>query len=136
VWSSSVFRDEPNEPHAQQALQILCAVGTEEVQLVQPPHFMAEVSAILAREKPKHAQTYIDDLLNVDWRVSDSAAIYAQAISLAASLNHHLFDRLCHATALHEKDAVLVTADVRYFNKVKGIGRVILLENFLLNNMH
>lgn len=129
------FRDEPNEQHAQQALQILSAVGTGEVLLIQPPHFMAEVSAVLAREKPEQAQTDIDDLANVEWRVSDSAAIYAQAISLAVSLNHHLFDTLYHAVALHEPDALLVTADVRYYNKAKDAGRVILLENFSLGNV-
>jgi predicted nucleic acid-binding protein len=50
------FRDESNEQHAEQALQILSAVGTGVVMLVQPPHFMAEVSAVLAREKPEQAQ--------------------------------------------------------------------------------
>ena len=130
------FSDEPNELHAQQALQILSAVGTGEVHLIQPPHFMAEVSAVLAREKPERAQADIVDLLNVEWRVSDSAAIYVQAISLAVSLHHHLFDTLYHAVALHQKDAALVTADVRYYNKANGVGRVILLENFLLESVH
>lgn len=126
------FRDEPNEQHAEQALQILSAVGTGEVRLIQPPHFMAEVCAVLAREKPERAQTDIIDLLNVEWRVSDSATIYTQAISLAVRLNHHLFDTFYHAVALHEPDAMLITADVRYYNKAKDVGCVTLLENFSL----
>jgi predicted nucleic acid-binding protein len=130
------FRDEPNEQHAQQALQILSAVGTGEVRLIQPPHFMSEVSAVLAREKPERAQTDIADLLNVEWRVSDSAAIYALAISLAVRLNHHLFDTFYHAVALHEPDALLVTADVRYYNKAKDTGRVVLLESFSQGSVH
>lgn len=130
------FRDDPTEQHAQQALQILSAVGTGEVKLVQPPHFMAEVSAVLAREKPVKAQTDIIDLLNIEWRVADSAAIYTTAISLAASLDHHLFDTLYHAVALHQSDAMLVTADVRYYNKAKEAGHVILLESFSLCSMH
>jgi predicted nucleic acid-binding protein len=129
------FRDDPTEQHAPQALQILSAVGTGAVKLVQPPHFMAEVSAVLAREKPVSAQTDIADLLNLEWRISDSAATYRTAISLAASLNHHLFDTLYHAVALHQSDASLITADVRYFNKAKGTGRVILLENFSMSSM-
>lgn len=130
------FRDEPNEQHAQRALQILRAVGTGEVRLLQPPHFMTEVSAVLAREKPERAQADIVDLLNVEWRISDSAAIYTLAISLAVNLNHHLFDTLYHAVALHEPGALLVTADVRYYNKAKDAGRVTLLENFLLGGAH
>jgi len=129
-------RDDPNEQHADQALQILSAVGTGEVKLIQPPHFMAEVSAVLARVKPAEVQTDVADLLNVEWRISESAAIYATAISLASSLNHHLFDTLYHAVALHQPDALLVTADVRYYNKAQNYGRVILLENFLLNSVH
>ena len=130
------FRDEPNEQHAEQALQILSAVGTGVVMLVQPPHFMAEVSAVLAREKPEQAQADMIDLLNIEWRMSASAAIYSKAISLAVSLNHHLFDTFYHAVALHEPDAMLVTADVRYYNEAKDQGRVILLENFSLAGVH
>jgi predicted nucleic acid-binding protein len=130
------FRDDPTEQHAQQALQILSAVGTGEVKLVQPTHFIAEVSAVLAREKPVEAQTDIADLLNLEWRISDSAATYRTAISLATSLNHHLFDTLYHAVALHEPDASLVTADVRYYNKAKDAGRIILLENYSLGSVH
>ena len=130
------FRDDPNEQHAQQALQILSAVGTGEVKLVQPPHFMAEVSAVLAREKPAQAQTDIADLLNMEWQIADSAATYKTAISLAASLNHHLFDTFYHAVALHQPDASLVTADVRYYNKAKDAGCIILLENFSLGSVH
>lgn len=103
---------------------------------MQPPHFLAEVSAVLAREKSARAQADIANLLNVEWRVSDSAAIYAKAISLAMTLNHHLFDTLYHAVALHEPDALLVTDDVRYYNKAKDAGRVALLENFLLAGAH
>lgn len=130
------FRDEPNELHTQQALQILNAVGSGEVKLIQPPHFLAEVSAVLAREKPSMAQADIADLLDVEWRISESAEIYASAISLATQLNHHLFDTLYHAVALHAPNASLVTADARYYNKAKELGRVILLENFSVENLH
>jgi predicted nucleic acid-binding protein len=126
------FQDDPKEQHAQQALAILQAVASGEVQLVQPPHFMAEVSAVLSREKPEQAQVDIADLLNVEWRVAESDAIYATASELAVALSHHLFDALYHAVAMHQANAVLVTADVRYFNKAKHLGRIVLLEDFLI----
>lgn len=130
------FRDEPDEQHAQRALQILHLMGIGQVRIIQPPHFMAEVSAVLAREKPERAQADIVDLLNLEWRVSDSAAVYAEAISLAVKLDHHLFDTFYHAVAMHESDAMLITADVRYYNKAKDIGRIALLENFSLGDVH
>lgn len=130
------FRDEPKELHTQQALQILKSVGSGEVTLIQPPHFIAEVSAVLAREKPLFAQADIADLTDVEWRISESVAIYAEAISLATRLNHHLFDTLYHAVALHAPDALLVTAYVRYYNKAKAAGKLILLENFPQEGVH
>jgi predicted nucleic acid-binding protein len=126
------FQDDPMEQLAQQALAILQAVASGEVQLVQPPHFMAEVSAVLSREKPQQAQVDIADLLNVEWRVAESAAIYATASELAVALSQHLFDTLYHAVAMQQANAVLVTADVRYFNKAKHLGRIVLLEDFLI----
>jgi hypothetical protein len=90
---------------------------------------------VLAREKPEQAQTDIMDLSNMEWRVSGAVAVYSKAISLAVSLNHHLFDTFYHAVALHEPDALLITADVRYYNKARDVGCVTLLENFLLNNV-
>jgi predicted nucleic acid-binding protein len=113
-------------------LAILQAVASGEVQLVQPPHFMAEVSAVLSREKPQQAQVDMADLLNVEWRVAASDAIYAAASELAVALSHHLFDTLYHAVAMHQLSAVLVTADVRYFNKAKHLGHIVLLEDFLI----
>lgn len=130
------FRNHPEELHAQQALQILRAVSDGEVVLRQPPHFLAEVSAVLARESAERAQLDIADLQNVAWRICESAAIYATAIDLAAHMQHHLFDTLYHAVALNEADAFLVTADERYYNKAKVKGRIILLENFVLTSVH
>lgn len=124
------FRDEP-ELHTQQTLQILSAVASGEVRLIQPPHFLAEVSAVLAREKPSLAQADIADLMDMEWRISESAAVYESAISLAAR-----FDTLYHAVALHAPGALLVTADERYYNKAKEAGGVILLESFSLEGMH
>jgi predicted nucleic acid-binding protein len=126
------FRDDPKEQHAHLALAILQAVGSGEVQLVQPPHFMAEVCAVLSREKPKQALVDTADLLNVEWRVAEAENIYATASELAIGLSHHLFDTLYHAVAIHQTNAVLVTADVRYFNKAKHLGHIVMLEDFLM----
>lgn len=121
------FRDRPDEVDAQQALQILAAVDAEKVQLRQPPHFIAEVAAVLSREKPDDARADLADLLNMEFQRVESSAIYATACDLATRLNHHLFDTLYHAVALHEPDATLITADRRYYDKAKSIGQITLL---------
>jgi predicted nucleic acid-binding protein len=126
------FRDRPDEVDAQQALQILAAVDTEKVQLRQPPHFIAEVAAVLSREKQNDARADLADLLNMKFQYVESLAIYATACDLAISLNHHLFDTLYHAVALHEPNATLITADRRYYDKAKSIGQITLLGDMRL----
>ncbi|OGS99701.1 MAG: PIN domain-containing protein [Gallionellales bacterium RIFCSPLOWO2_12_FULL_59_22] len=121
------FRARPDEADAQQALQILAAADAEKVQLHQPPHFIAEVAAVLSREKPGDAQADLADLLNMEFQRVESSAIYATACDLAIRLNHHLFDTLYHAVALHEPNATLITADRRYYDKARTIGQITLL---------
>jgi predicted nucleic acid-binding protein len=51
------------------------------------------------------------------------------ACSLSIRLNHHLFDTLYHAVALH-LGALLITADEQYFRKAKDIGNIKLLADY------
>lgn len=91
--------------------------------LYQPPHFIAEVTEVLARNIPRDdARADVSDLLDLDLRRVESTAVYMTACELAIRLNHHLFDTLYHAVALHAPEATLVTADQRYFDKASAIG--------------
>ena len=56
------FRIRGNEANADDALAILSGIDEDRIQLVQPPHFIAEVAAVLAREKPDVAQEDLRDL--------------------------------------------------------------------------
>lgn len=60
----------------------------------------------------------------------DTPEIYATACDLSRTLNHHLFDTLYQAVALHLDDAVLVTADERYYQKARDRGKISLLADF------
>jgi predicted nucleic acid-binding protein len=95
----------------------------------QPPHFIAEVAAVLARTKPDEARADLCDLKEIDCRIIEDAAIHQTALDLAIRLDHHLFDTLNHAVALHAPSAVLVTADRRYFAKAQSIGHILLLDD-------
>ena len=55
--------------------------------------------------------------------------IHQTALDLAIRLDHHLFDTLYHAVALHTPGALLVTADRRHFTKAEPIGHILLLNN-------
>ena len=120
------LREDDIEP----ALEILKTSTRGTLDFYQPPHFLAEVAAVVSRLKPDRAQQYIDDLaqLNITWAAPTVA--YARAIELARQLDHHLFDTLYHAVALSIPGAVLVTADHRYFVKAQHLGQIAWLADF------
>lgn len=120
----------PEEDHADLALKILEEAVLGKLKLVQPPHFIAEVTAVLARTKPDEAQDDLLDLLNIERGTVDTPEIHATALELAIRHQHHLFDTLYHAVALHTPGATLITADRRYFGKAKSEGRIILLSDW------
>ena len=118
------------EDHVEPALDILRASTGGALNFFQPPHFLAEIAAVLARLRPDKALQYVDNLaaLNITW--AEPTAAYPRAIELACQLNHHLFDTLYHALALTLPGAVLVTADRRYFDKAQHVGQIAWLPDF------
>lgn len=120
----------PDEDHTDLALAILEQVALGRILMVQPPHFIAEVAAVLARLKPDEAQDDLLDLFNIERRTVDSPQVHATALTLSIAHQHHLFDTLYHAVALHTAGAVLVTADRRYFDKTRHLGQIVWLADF------
>jgi len=126
------FQARDNEPDCDKALAILSGINHNRIQLLQPPHFIAEVTAVLAREKPEEAQDDLLDLLSIESFFSDGPEIYAAALNLAIHCRHHLFDTLYHAVALQTPGAKLITADEAYYRKAQGMGRIMRLQDFAL----
>jgi predicted nucleic acid-binding protein len=119
----------PEEDHLAQAEAVATAIEDSQSELFAPPHWIAEITAVLARIDPgvvDDSLLILDDMQPV---VIDSVSVLRRAADLAISLDHHLFDSLYHAVAL-EEGAMLVTADEAYFAKAKSLGGIELLENF------
>jgi len=118
------------EDNIEPALEILKASTRGTLGFYQPPHFLAEVAAVVSRLKPDRVQQYVNNLaqLNITWAAPTVA--YARAIELAHQLDHHLFDTLYHAVAMSVSGAVLVTADSRYFAKAQHLGQIAWLADF------
>lgn len=123
------FRESDDEPHAARAVTVLRDVDAGRLMLVQPPHFLAEVAAVLARKSPATAQANLLDLQRIEWQVVESPAIYATAVDLSVALRGHLFDTLYHATALHTEGATFITADDAYYGKARGRRRITRLQD-------
>lgn len=126
------FRERDDEADIDPALALLSALDAGRIAMLQPPHFLAEVAAVLAREKPDTAHEDLADLQLVDWQVIDGPAVYSVAIDLARDLRRHVFDTLYHAVALHEPDTRLVTADERYYANAQDHGHILRLPELEL----
>ncbi|MCC6868463.1 MAG: type II toxin-antitoxin system VapC family toxin [Burkholderiales bacterium] len=116
-----------DEADSGRALQLLSHVRNGEVTLYQPPHWFAEIAGVIVRLSPATIQEDIADLYEIKFQRIEGKALYVQACKLARALDHHLFDTLYHAVALHVPDAVLVTADERYYDKAHSLGQIVRL---------
>ena len=123
------LRSRPDEEDSERALRLLEGAASGAHSLIAPPHFVAEVAAVLAREKPRAAAADLNDLQEILFERADSPEVYARAMTLAIRLDHHVFDTLYHAAALCRPGATLVTADRRYYGKARLEGRISLLAD-------
>jgi predicted nucleic acid-binding protein len=124
-----VIRAPDVEADSDRALELLDAAQNGIVDVVQPPHWLAEVAAVLSRVRPEGSGEAIDLLDALDLAVEVDADIYKRASRIATQIRQHLFDTLYHAVAL-ERSAILVTADERYLRKARALGNVISLADW------
>lgn len=118
------------EDHIEPATALLLACRDGAVDFYQPPHFFAEVAAVLARLTPQTATRSMEDLAAMSFTWAAPTAACHRAIALAAQLNHHLFDTLYHALALETPGTCFVTADRRYFDKARHLGQLVWLADW------
>jgi len=118
------------ETHQEQALALLTDIQQGKCQVLQPPHWLAEVGAVLTRLAPDQSIRMLQNFLAMELPITTEWNVYEQACRLAVDLNHHLFDTLYHAVALQVPDALFITADTQYFRKAAKLGHIIELKNF------
>jgi predicted nucleic acid-binding protein len=125
-----IFSDAQNEPHVDEAIALLEAVREGRFSLVQPPHWLAEVSAVVTRLRPEIADFAIRLLDGMGLPVDGDVDVYRRASLLSRQLNHHVFDTLYHALAF-ERQAILISADDTYVRKAAHLGRLVSLADGL-----
>jgi len=121
--------DREAEGDVEAALDVLGRVCDGSVTVLQPPHWLAEVAAVLVRLDPERAARAVGLLYALELPVADDPGVYGLACDLSERLDHHLFDTLYHAVALDAGDARLVTADERYVRKARGLGAILSLAD-------
>lgn len=125
-----LFPAAPEEPHTEQALLLLDDIRTGSIEVLQPVHWLAEALAVTTRLAPDVAREAGPLLWAMELPVVDTPEVYQRAVALASELDHHLFDTLYHAVALETPGAQLITADMRYYRKARGRGRLALLHTY------
>lgn len=125
-----LLQNPQHEPNTDKATLLVEAVVKGGESALQPPHWLVEVGAVLARESPATAAGDIVMLSALDIPVTDDPVILRRACEMAIDLKQHLFDTLYHAVALETADAVLITADERYFRAAQSHGRILTLTNW------
>lgn len=122
------FRTADDETDAASALEILEGVASGAIELVQPPHFIAEMAAVLVRNKPTGALEDLRDLQDISMRTAGGPDLHLVAADIAMRTSAHVFDTLYHAAALLNPPAEFVTADGRYYRSARHLGNIRLLE--------
>ena len=125
-----LLEDPAREPDTEKAFALVEAVVSGSLEILQPVHWLAEVAAVAARLVPQTAIGDVEMLAAFEFPTTDSPTVIRRATSLAIETNHHLFDTLYHAVALEHEDALLVTADDRYYRKAKGYGTIRALHDW------
>ncbi len=122
--------DPSREPDSEKAFALVESVASGRLEILQPVHWLAEVAAVAARLAPQTAVADVEMLAAFEFPTTDNPNVIRRATSLAIETNHHLFDTLYHAVALEHEEALLVTADDRYFGKAKGYGTIRTLHEW------
>ncbi len=126
------FPDRAREAHAERALNLLQAVHAGRLSVVEPPHWLAEVAAVVTRLAPDRAADVVALMHAMEFTVLDELEVYLEAARLSVESGQHVFDTLYHAVALRRQGASLVTADERYYRNARRAGRVMLLRDFVV----
>jgi len=122
-----ILPETDGEEDVDPAMALLIAFQRDKVSLLQPPHWLAEVTAVIARLRPDLTEEATTLFHALDLPVVDDLDIYLRGCALATELHHHLFDTLYHAVAL-ERGATFITADTRYWRKARSKGAIQLLR--------
>lgn len=125
-----IFPERKDESHLSEAIHLLKAVKQDKITVLQPVHWLAEVSAVMARLQPKIAMDAIDLLYAMEFKVIDNVEIFRLACDLSQKFDHHLFDTLYHAVALYQGNTTFITADEQYYKKTYKQGAVMRLADF------
>ena len=125
-----LLEDPAREADTEKASAVIESVVSGELEILQPVHWLAEVAAVIARLAPDDAIHDVGMLAALQFPTTDDLTVMRRATQLAVETSQHLADTLYHAVALEHAEALLVTADDRYYTKAKSYGTIVTLSEW------
>lgn len=125
-----LLQDPQREAGTDKATRLMERITQGEQSALQPPHWLAEVGAVLARESPDTAADDVTMLSALELPATDDPLILRRGVELATEIKQHLFDTFYHAVALETPDTMLITADGRYLSAARAKGRIMDLMDW------
>jgi predicted nucleic acid-binding protein len=122
-----LLQDPEREAGTDKATRLMEQITNGDQVALQPPHWLAEVGAVLARETPDTAAEDVVMLSALELPATDDPAVLRRGVELATELKQHLFDTFYHAVALATPETTLITADERYLRAARAKGRIVHL---------
>lgn len=125
-----LLQDPQREAGTDKATRLMEQITKGDRSALQPPHWLVEVGAVLARESPDTAADDVAMLSALELPKTDEPFILRRGVELAIELKQHLFDTCYHAVALETPDTTLITADERYLRAARVKGRIMDLMDW------
>ena len=125
-----LLNDPQREQETERATHLMQWIAEGREPAIQPPHWLLEVGAVLARISPDNAEEDLTMLQALDLQIDDGPLVLRRACRLAIDLQQHLFDTLYHALALETPNATLITADERYLRAGGKLGHIMHLADW------
>lgn len=75
-------------------------------------------------QEPDTAVSDTELLAAMEFPTTDNPRVIQRATRIAVETRQHVFDALYHAVAPKHDDAMLVSADDRYYERANGYGRI------------
>ena len=122
-----LLQDPEREAGTEKATQLMELVTNGEQPVLQPTHWLVEVSAVLARESPGTAVDDVGMLTALELPTTNELPVLRRGVELAMELKQHFFDSYYHGVALETPDGVLITADERYLRAARAQGNIVSL---------
>lgn len=126
------FNSMPEEEDTEKADALLQSWIEGKFNILLPGLWTFEIANVLGLKVPELADACME--VFIDYRFTSmevSHVLCKQAFSIMRKYSVTFYDAIYHAIAITHK-GLLVTADERYFKKVKTLGNIILLEDFSL----